>query len=151
MKNYRTGLVYFLIIPAGTIGFYLNGKAYSNGSTVLRTDIGEGADALQCTTDSITCCSNVTDEISAGEFYFQDGSVVPTMDYIPQSDYYRTRGSGYILLNHRAHVHGNTTNTEQFRCSIPNASGIIVNLYINIGEYTFTIPKDVIDFVLLCI
>ena len=122
-----------LIIPAGSLGFYLNGTAYPNGSTVLRTDIGEGADALQCTTDSITCCSNATGEISAGEFSFQDGNMVPTMDYVPQSDFYRTRGSGHILLNRR--IHTNTTNTGQFRCSIPNANGITVNLYINIGEY----------------
>ena len=101
---------------------------------MLRTDIGEGADALQCTTDSITCCSNVTDEISAGGFYFQDGNVVPTMDYILQSDYYVTRGSGHILLNRR--ILANGTNIGQFRCSIPNASGIMVNLYINISEYS---------------
>jgi hypothetical protein len=135
-----------LIITAGTLGFYLNGTAYPNGSTVLRTDIGQGADALQCTTDNITCCTDATGEMLAGEFYSQtDGNMVPKMDdSMPQSDYYRTRGSGHILLNRRKH--GNTTNiVGQFRCSIPNASGIMVNLYINIGEHhkILTIPKVV--------
>lgn len=55
---------------AGTLGFYLNGVAYPNGSTVLRTDIGEGDDALQCTTDSTTCCSNISPEMHSGQFYF---------------------------------------------------------------------------------
>ena len=39
------------------LGFVLNGVNYSNGSTVLRTDIGVGDAALQCTTDSTTCCT----------------------------------------------------------------------------------------------
>jgi hypothetical protein len=128
----RTGLIY-LIIPAGTLGFYLNGTAYPNGSTVLRTDIGQGPDALQCTTDSITCCTDATGEMLAGEFYSANGNMVPAMDdNMLQSDYYRTRGSGHILFNRRTHT--NTTSIGQFCCSIPNANGIMVNLYINIGE-----------------
>ena len=43
---------------------------------MLRTDIGEGADALQCTTDSTTCCRNVPPEMRAGEFYMPDGDLV---------------------------------------------------------------------------
>ena len=34
------------VVTAGTLGFVLNGVSHRNGSTVLRTDIGEGAAAL---------------------------------------------------------------------------------------------------------
>ena len=123
------------IIPAGTLGFYLRGTAFPNGSTVHGTTIGEGGNALQCTTDSISCCSNAMGEMRAGDFYWHDGSKVPIMNRL-ESDYYRTRGSGHILLNHRSQA-GTATiiTTGQFRCSIPDASETLVNLYINIGRY----------------
>ena len=104
---------------------------YFSGSTVLRTDIGEGADALQCTTDSTTCCSNAPGETRAGQFYFPDGTQVPTLGGDPSiRTYYRTRGSMMIGLNRRL----NAMETGQFRCEIPDASGITVNLFINIGK-----------------
>ena len=117
------------------LGFVLNGMSYPNGSTVLRTDIGEGAAALRCTTDRADCCRNVR----AGEFYFPDGTRV----LIPGPDpsirtYYRYRDSGFIYLNRR----DNAMETGQFRCEIPDASGILVNLFINIGRLiVFTIER----------
>ena len=117
-------------ILAGTLGFYLNGTAYPNGSTVLRTDIGEGDDALQCTTNSTTCCTNSNGEIRAGEFYFPSGAIVPHMGLITNG-YYRLRGSQHIRL----HRQPSGTITGWFRCNIPQASGPPdANLYINIGE-----------------
>ena len=107
--------------------------AYSNGSTVLRTDIGEGAAALQCTTDSTTCCTNAPGETRAGEFYFPDGSQVPFLGDA-SSPYYRQRHSMSIGLNRRSSIP--TQPTGQFRCEIPDASGTTVNLFINIGRYT---------------
>ena len=115
---------------AGTVGFYLNGRAYPGGSTVLRTAIGEGDDALQCTTDSTTCCTNMNGETRAGDFYFPNGDMVPTNGNM-SSGYYRNRFSQFILLNRRSF--GETTG--QFHCEIPDASGTKVNLFINIGEY----------------
>ena len=119
-----------LSISAGTLGFYLNGVAYPDGSTVLRTDIGEGADALQCTTDSTTCCRNTGGETRAGEFYMPDGGMV-LLSGTTTNGYYRSRGSRHILLNRRS----TGTITGQFRCNIPQANGSPVDLYINIGEY----------------
>ena len=46
---------------------------------MLRTDIGENDAALQCTTDSTTCCSNSCSEIRAGDFYFPDDQLVPIL------------------------------------------------------------------------
>ena len=122
----------FLFISDGTLGFYLNGVAYPNGSTVLRTDIGEDANALQCTTDSTTCCRNgIGGEIRAGDFHFPvSDATVPTMG-LATDGYYRDRDSRLIRL----HRQSTGTLTGRFRCNIPQASGPpYANLYINIGE-----------------
>ena len=104
--------------------------SYSSGSTVLRTDIGEGAAALNCTTDKVTCCTSLNGEIRAGQFYFPDGTQVPVLGPDPSiRTYYRTRGSSIISLNRRDYG----LETGQFRCEIPDASGTTVNLFINIG------------------
>ena len=118
---------------AGTVGFYLNGVAYPDGSTVLRTDIGIDAAALQCTTDSTTCCTNIPPETRDGEFYFPgDGGMVPN-EGGATNGYYRNRQSGHIRLNRQ-----NTGNiTGQFLCEVPNANGTMVTLFINIGEYVY--------------
>ena len=99
---------------------------YPNGSTVLRTDIGEGDDTLQCITDSTTCCTGAG---RAGEFYFPDGTTVPISGGDFTHTYYRSRSTGLILLHRRP----SGVLTGQFRCEIPNASGMTVNLFINIG------------------
>ena len=95
---------------------------------MLRTDIGEGDDALQCTTDSTLCCVGAG---RAGEFYFPDGIQVPVSGNDLSRPYYRSRGSQLIHLNRRS----SGTVTGQFRCEIPDASGTLVNLSINIGMY----------------
>ena len=126
----ETEFVLFIscFVSAGTLGFYLNGVAYPNGSTVLRSDIGEGENALRCTTDSTTCCSNNFPEIRAGEFYMPDGSLVQVQG-AATNGYYRTRGSRYIALNRQP----TGTITGHFQCQIPDASPTSVDLYINIG------------------
>ena len=95
---------------------------------MLRDDIGEGDAALQCTTDRAGCCNGTG---RAGEFYFPDGTIVPISGGIDLTrTYYRNRGSGVIRLNRRP----NGTITGWFRCEIPDASGTLVNLFINIGK-----------------
>ena len=121
-----------LFISAGTLGFYLNGVAYPSGSTVLRTDIGEEESALQCTTDSTTCCrNNIGGETRAGEFHFPvSDATVPNLGGATDG-YYRDRDSRLIRL----HRQFTGTITGQFRCNIPQASGSPdANLTINIGE-----------------
>ena len=98
----------------------------TNGSTVLRTDIGEGDVALQCTTDRVGCCTGAG---RAGEFYFPDCSVVQVVGNDLSRTYYRDRGDGFIRLNRRS----NGTQTGLFCCEIPDASGMLVNLFINVG------------------
>ena len=83
-----------------------------------RTDIGEGDAALQCTTDSTTCCSNMNGEVHGGEFYFPNGSAVPIMG-AATGGYYRNRSSQLIFLNSQK----SGVITGQFRCEIPDACG----------------------------
>ena len=108
--------------------FVLNGVTYTNGSAVLRTDIGEGDAALRCTTDRAGCCRG-GDGTAVGEFYFPDCSVVPVSGNDMSRTYYRNRGTGFIRLNRRS----NGTLLGQFRCEIPDANGTTVNLFIYIG------------------
>ena len=111
----------------GALGFVLNGVTYPNGSTVLRTDIGEGDAALNCITDTAGCCRG-SDGTAAGVFYFPNGTQVPfSRDGIP--GYYRTRDTMVVLLHRRS----DGTQTGEFRCEIPDASGTNVTLFINIG------------------
>ena len=126
---YVFNITHIVSLTAGTLGFYLSGVAYPNGSTVSRTDIGEGENALQCTTDSTTCCRNTPPEMRAGEFYMSDGSLV-LLQGTTINGYYRSRGSQHILLNRRS----SGTTTGWFRCNIPQARGPPIDLYINIGE-----------------
>ena len=121
-------------ILAGTLGFYLNNEPYPDGATVLRTDIGEGVSALQCTTDSTTCCRATGGEMRGGEFYMPNGNLV-LFQSAATNGYYRSRGSRHILLNHQ--LAG--TITGRFRCNIPRAGELPnADLYINIGEYKTT-------------
>ena len=125
--TYNQATVTMSSYSAGNLGFYLNGFAYPNGSTVLRTDIGEGDAALLCTTDSTTCCSNMNGEVQAGEFYFPNGSAVPIMGDVTDG-YYRNRSSQLILLNRQQ----SGVITGQFRCEIPDACGKNATLFISI-------------------
>ena len=110
--------------------FVLNGTNYSNGSTVLRTDIGENDTALQCSTDRANCCRASDNVQAAGKFYFPNGTMVPILGEDPSMrTYYRNRDVGFIRLNRR----DNGNETGQFRCEIPDANGTMVNLFINIG------------------
>ena len=119
---------FYPIISAGILGFYLNGVHYPDGSTVLRTDIGEGADTLQCTTDRLACCGTVPNR--AGQFYFPNNTQVPTIGIISSSGYYRDRDDQLIRLNRQSQ---NGVITGQFRCEIPSGTTTDSVLFINIG------------------
>ena len=88
---------------------------------VLLEDIGENTDALLCVTNYPTCCSS-------GEFYYPDGSRVPTRS--SGQDFYRNRGNQLILLHRRNNA---MSPTGTYRCVIQDANGVDQNLFINIG------------------
>ena len=118
---------------------------YPDGSTVLRTDIGEGDAGLHCTTDSTTCCrNNMAGETRAGDFFFPNGDQVRPSGSITNG-YYRNRDSQLIRLNRQ----DSGVITGQFRCNIPSASGN-VDLFINISEYMLCAMLFTINYILYC-
>ena len=127
-----SALLVKIMTYTGKLGFVLNGISYLNGSTVLRTDIGEGDASLLCTTDRAGCCAGTQSNTTgrAGEFYFPDGTQVLISDNNLTRTYYRNRTSGGIRLNRRP----NSTITGEFHCEIPDASGTMVDLFISIGK-----------------
>ena len=118
--------IWFNCFSSVAIGFTLKGVNYPNGSTVLRTDIGEGDDALLCTTDRVGCCSGTG---RAGEFYFPNGTKVPIPGGFPSvHSYYRNRGVGFICLHRRPHGY----ETGRFSCEIPDQTD---GIFINVGMF----------------
>ena len=92
---------------------------------MLRTDIGEGDDALQCTTDRLACCALVPNR--AGQFFFPNGDRVPVEGSVGSSGYYRDRDD---RLNRQSE---NGVATGRFHCDIPSGTITDSMLFINIG------------------
>ena len=112
-----------LIVPiTGDVYFMLRGKNYTDGDTVMITDIGEGDNALLCVTDNTECC----DPPDEGEFFYPDGTAV---GFSSINSLYRNRGEQFIGLNRR---NGATSPLGRYRCAIPDASGVTRSVYVNI-------------------
>ena len=121
----------------------LNGKTVPNDSYVLVSDIGtENNNALLCNTDRSDCCrsGDHPNGIAQGHWYRPDGIEVmsfTTEDAAnpgpPRNFFYRSRGTRIVRLSRR----GNPPQSQRgrFRCVIPDASGMDVTLYVNIGEW----------------
>ena len=105
------------------VRFMLGGKTYVDGDIILITDIRDGDDnALLCVTDNTNCC----DVQRIGEFYYPDGSAV---GYSTTNSLYRNRGSQVVRLNRRDNT---LSPVGRYRCEIPDSSGTIQRIYINI-------------------
>ena len=102
-------------------GVYLSlkGVVYANNSLIPITEIGEtnttSNTGLQCITDRMPCCG--TQGSRAGEWYFPDGTTVPTQGG-GATTFYRNRGDdGTVNLNRL------NTNVEMpygtFCCAVP--------------------------------
>ncbi len=114
-----------LIVPiTGDVYFMLRGKNYTDGDTVMITDIGEGDNALLCVTDNTKCCRTGSD----GEFFYPDGTAV---GFSSTNPIYRNRGEQVVRLNRR---NGATSPLGRYRCAIPDASGVTRSITITIGE-----------------
>ena len=110
----------------------LNGVTIPNDSYVLASDIGVGDSGLHCNTNRSDCC-RVSGE---GHWYFPNGNEVmsfaaedmarPGLDNF----FSRDRVTGVVRLNR----YGNPTDRGCFHCEIPDANGVTVTLYVNIGE-----------------
>ena len=105
--------------------FTIKGEIILNNSVVFLSEIGEGEEALQCKTDHLDCCA--TSSNLFGEFYYPSGTKIPSVD--GGDHFYHTRGDQEIRLNRRKGISSEAP-TGKFRCEIPDANGLIRNLYI---------------------
>ena len=104
-------------------------------------DVGEGDNALLCTTANTACCSRIESPGAAilGQWFYPNGSAVADRIVDAQGDmweFYRTRGPSIVLLNRRR---GGVTGI--YGCLIPDTLNTDQPLYIglytaNTGEYT---------------
>ena len=94
------------------IGFFHAGNLLPLNSIVLLSDIGLDSEALFCLTDNSACCTN-----NRGAWRFPSGTDVSRNS--GSSDFYFSRGSGFLRLNRRS---GITEPTGIFMCVVPTAS-----------------------------
>ena len=120
------------------VNLTLNGVTIPSDGYVLVTDIGAYASGLYCNTDRIDCCraSDASDGLAQGHWYFPDGTQVGSFTqesaYDPSRNFFsRDRLTGVVRLNRQ----GNPPWRGHFFCVVPNAAGVYVIMYVNIGEY----------------
>ena len=117
------------ITTGGDLHFMLNGQSipYNSDTAVDIRDIGTGDSALLCVTDRAGCCTGAA---RTGEWYYPDGQRVNIQG--AGEDFYRNRGDRIVHLNRVGSVLGPT---GQYRCEVPDASGVTQNINITItGE-----------------
>ena len=92
-------------------------------------DIGEGDDAVLCTTANTACCSRSESPGAAilGQWYYPNGSAVADNGF--EWDFYRNRGPSIVRLNRRR---GGETGV--YGCLVPDTLNTDHPLYI--GLYT---------------
>ena len=104
----------------------LGSKTYLNNTNALITDIGEGENGLECMTTNPDCCKPPNGNTKQGEFYYPDNTAV---GFSSTNSLYRNRGLQLVRLNRRNDA---VSPTGRYRCEIPDSSGKIQNIYINI-------------------
>ena len=88
-------------------------------------DIGEGVDALHCMTDQTACCRPPYTGQAIGNWYFPNGTRVPSTGQ--QRDLHRTRGLGTVLLHRRR---GGVKGV--YHCVVPDAMNVTQTIYIGV-------------------
>ena len=118
----------------------LNGVTVPNEGYVLASNIGGGNNALLCTTSRSDCCrgGDHPNGTAQGHWYRPDGTEVMsfTTEFAAdptQNFFSRSRGTGIVLLNRNRNPP--QSQRGRYRCVIPDASGMDVTLYVNIGEW----------------
>ena len=108
-----------------------NGTQVANHGFLYRGELRDNP--LLCVTpDNITCCSSAeTGGASLGNWYFPNGTEVPTND--TGWLFYITRGPGVVQLHRRI---GGVSGI--YHCVIPNQSGVNQTLYVGLYAITIT-------------
>lgn len=110
-------------IPA--VYFQLNSDVYLNNSMIPLQNVGEGDNALICVTNKQDCCGTPSNRM--GEFLYPNGDQVPIRSH--GDNFYRQRGEREIYLNRKF---GITSPAGTYSCVIPDATGTIRTLYIQL-------------------
>ena len=119
---------------------YNSTAVYANNSVIDINLVGEDFEgiqitdggALECHTDDTTCCrgiDNPPNGIGRGEWYYPDGTAVPSPDDAGNAtaSFYRTRDHMFIRLNRRP---GTVQPTGVYQCQIPGAGNVNIVRYI---------------------
>lgn len=114
------------VLFTGGLSIELNSNIYTNGSTVYIDEIGEGNNALLCHTSRSDCCNGGN---RYGEFYYPNGDRVGIQSN--NEPMYRNRGLQLIRLNRKSNSQSPPP-MGWYRCEIPNASGELQSISINI-------------------
>ena len=114
-------------LNVGDVGLSLKRNSTSNNSIVLITDIGEGDDALLCTTNRQDCCADPSNRM--GEWFSPDGTALGSKG--AGGNIYRDRTGATVRLHRRNDATGPT---GLYHCVIPDSSGVDQTLFV--GIYT---------------
>ena len=110
----------------------MNGAIIPNHGFVLLDNIGESIDSLLCLTDLPACCSPPYAESALGNWFFPNGTRVPSSGN--QWNFHRNRGQMSVLLSRtRGGANG------IYRCYVPSETKdhqLYVGVYAaNSGRY----------------
>ena len=140
--NYGIDILSF---PGGDdLHFSLKTKTYQNNSLVSLEEIGEGEDALWCTTDLTTCCKPPHTETALGNWFYPNETRVPNSK--DQWNFYRERKRMVVNLNRRRGGEDGI-----YYCEIPDSVNVNQTIYIGVyntssGEghflYTFVLCSN---------
>ena len=113
------------------VGLLFHDSHLENRSVVSLDDIGEGADALLCLTNSLSCCDEHSDGTTSGMWYFPNSSPVPLESQASghRHDMYITRGPGVVRLHRRG---SSMMPVGIFHCEIPDEEGMNQSIYIDV-------------------
>lgn len=102
------------------LALFLDGTLYANNSAIFIDEIGEDTLSLKCHTTRPNCCK----ENVQGEWYYPDGSLVPTRG--AGQDFYRNRDDdGYVRLNRRNNAQ---SPRGVYYCVLPDIRGVLTRI-----------------------
>ena len=105
----------------------LKGTEYGNNSLVKMEDIGEGDEALICSTSFRPCCGTPPNRF--GEWYYPDGRKVQPIG--SGDTVYRNRlDDGTVRLHRRSS--GVLPTNGRYRCAIPSNQRDTTNIFVQI-------------------
>ena len=111
------------------VGFLLHDSHLGNKSVISLDEIGEGANALLCLTNNVSCCEKDDDGTAGRMWYFPNSSHVPLGNQGSRDGVYITRGPSVVRLHRRR---SSMISAGIFHCEIIDASGTNQSIYIGV-------------------